>query len=501
MPPLTGSSALRTTPAPLSPTRGARLLRELRWLGAAVTVSALGVMLLAGLHAASLGPNPAWAFDCSDTACEDEWLGPRLHYRAVTAWAVAVGFAGWALTALTLPRYTRRSILRMDHPRLILLALVAPPGAVVLILLVRPSVPMLVCTLATGGFALSLVIWGALREQSGWERRAWVAAGAVVGASALAGLVITGMLFPVLFLFSPFVGLAGGLLALGGATWLAGRLLLASAAEAPGPAAARWGHDPSWLVAVRMAVVAAMLLAVGVAGAPVEAPPDYESPRLHRHPFELFPVSGSDDEETTSPPAAPESTALESTAPESPVPTATAPAPPAAAPAVTTPALPSAAHLPPCRASSLTFSVTDWGRAMGSGLAIVTARNDGRTACGLTRRPKFRIVQGGRPLALRVAAPLTSWEDPGRSSPAGVALAPGQSAQVRIAWPGYQSAIDETSPQQLSVSPTAHGPARPVDLHPRPLPLGLDPGPAPFDIAQDVPGGAVIEVGTWAPAP
>ncbi len=57
-------------------------------------------MLAVGVHAAGLGPDPAFLWECDDTGqCEDLWAEAREHDRMVTLLAAAAAVTGWFLAA------------------------------------------------------------------------------------------------------------------------------------------------------------------------------------------------------------------------------------------------------------------------------------------------------------------------------------------------------------------------------------------------------------------
>lgn len=65
-------------------------------------------------------------------------------------------------------------------------------------------------------------------------------------------------------------------------------------------------------------------------------------------------------------------------------------------------------------------------------------------------------------------------------------------ARSRLYWPGYRTAADQRTPQQLTMRISAA--EEPVPVAFLSTPPGDDHGPAPFDLKAEVEGGAVIEV-------
>lgn len=92
-------------PPSRAPRRGRLSSAVLGWLVIAASLLVIGV---AAAHTADLGPDPSWAFDCSDTTCTDLWSATR-HHNATVAVVAAVGVAlGWALVGTGMPRVRAR---------------------------------------------------------------------------------------------------------------------------------------------------------------------------------------------------------------------------------------------------------------------------------------------------------------------------------------------------------------------------------------------------------
>lgn len=73
------------------------------YVGTTMIVLAVLVLVVIGAFAASLGDDPAYAWDCDDTTCEDLWAVPRAHYLRVAGSCILAIFVGWAIAGSGMP--------------------------------------------------------------------------------------------------------------------------------------------------------------------------------------------------------------------------------------------------------------------------------------------------------------------------------------------------------------------------------------------------------------
>lgn len=458
-------------------------------LGLVLLLASLGVMLAAGPHSARLDID-SFVLDCDDEFCGPLWDGPRQHYRTLALAAAGGAVVGWLLAAWARPV---RSALPEDGHR--------PPagfGAVVVADVLTLSVavpaslvapPLGAAVLGIGITGVALLGWRTLRAVGVRDRAAWIQAGGL-GLLGLAGAVLAAS---AALRSAADAGPLGDLLLVAPLTLPLLHVLLFRAAaharrDGPGRATASGGAptpDPRapirWSIAAPGAL--AILLVAGAAAVPAPEPAD---------PVAL---------------PTPEATLLEPTlrGPTPPAGSAQAPAPslPPAPPTPSPSAVP--ADVPDCGEGDVELRLGGFDSAMGDSAAGLTARNTGGRACTLRGRPALTIVQGGDPIDLRpvpagaMLQALTAEEAAAEPSGLGVILEPGGEATADLFWPGYRHAADQTTPQSVSVTLGDGGPAAPAPVADPGTP-GWHPGPAPFDLQDDVPGGAELRVGLWTPA-
>lgn len=258
--------------------------------GAALIVLAMGVLLTVGTHAASLGDDPSWAWDCNDTTCEDLWAQARAHYLRVAASCGLALPVGWAILGLGLPSSpltadwhlaprTRRA------PRAgWLVVLMAPVVSIALgALLALGSRPWGLA--GAGGVMLlsGLCAWRDLESRGCSRRYAWYSAGATavlaaliaLGVLVLAALIAFGMagvgLSPPTLWMIPAGPIAGG--ATGAAVHLLQCRRLPARASAIEPESRTSPRSPFHLRGADV-ICALVLLGASVWAAwPVPAPP------------------------------------------------------------------------------------------------------------------------------------------------------------------------------------------------------------------------------------
>lgn len=139
---------------------------------------------------------------------------------------------------------------------------------------------------------------------------------------------------------------------------------------------------------------------------------------------------------------------------------------------------------PPCAPADLDIAIEAFDRATGNGWARLRAVNRADRACTLAGAPPLTLDQDG-PLLLVIdhGSDLL----PAVDAPAEVRLEPRASAAAQLAWRGYGTAADTTTPQTVGVG-LADGS---VVIAPSWLP-GFE---APFDVVD----GAAMTVGPWQP--
>lgn len=542
---------LRALPLVRRPTTPDRMARTVGALGWVLLLAAMVVLVVVGFHAARLGRDPAFLFDCDDfNQCEDLWLDARTHYRMVTLIAALAAAAGWFLagTGRTAPvpstppmdaRHPRSPRRRgVDAPAVLaalgggLLTATAAGFATAMMGSGHPGLPgtdALAGVVATALVSVTLLLIVVPRCQAGWVLLVAIPLldmlALLLGVLALpqslnlVGAVLVGSATAAAVLGRRFLDvhgrgardahrLAGTVAATTAAVGLLGVL----------PLLVAW--TSAWPIGVILTCAALVWrglwfrsLARTSDGATSSAPVEAEAP-----PRVLWSVLAPGAVAIAllavwaawpvpAPPA-------DATPPDNVVPPPTpAPAPvPGTASADPTrdpQARPTPVAVPPdmpaCAPEQLTLQVTGFDSAMGKSGAGIRAANTGSQPCALRGRPVITIVQGGDPIDLRpvpmddrtgeVPAADLAREDPD----SGAVLAPGGTATAGLFWPGYRDAADQTTPQSVSVALTVGGP-------PIPAPITGDgtvsgsPGPAPFDLKDGVPGGAELRVGAWTPS-
>lgn len=154
-----------------------------------------------------------------------------------------------------------------------------------------------------------------------------------------------------------------------------------------------------------------------------------------------------------------------------------------AAPAPTLPAPPvSDGAAPPCGPADLDIALESFDRATGNGWARLRAVNRATWACTLAGAPPLTLDQDG-PLDLVIDHGSSLL--PAVDASTEVRLEPRASAVAQLAWPGYGTAADTTTPQTVRVG-LADGSV--VTALP-----GLQGLEAPFDVVD----GAAMTVGPW----
>lgn len=158
------------------------------FIGTTMIVLAMAVLLTVGAHAAALGDDPAWAWDCNDTTCEDLWARPRAHYRRVAVSCALALPVGWAIAGRGLPSSPLSPPERPAPPVAWIVALSSPVVAMIVgaVLGFFGSRPWGLAGAAGVMLLASLSAWRDL-ESRGWPRRgAWYFAG---GEAVLAALI------------------------------------------------------------------------------------------------------------------------------------------------------------------------------------------------------------------------------------------------------------------------------------------------------------------------
>lgn len=186
--------------------------------GTTLIVLAMGVLLTVGAHAASLGDDPAWAWDCNDTTCEDLWAQARAHYLRVAASCGLALLVGWATLGLGLP-----SSPLTTEQRLALRARRAPQAAWIVVF-IAPVVSIALGALLAAGsrpwglagaagvmLLAGLCAWRDLEARGCSRRDAWYSAGAAAVLAALVALAMAaiGLSVPALWMI-PAGAVAGG---------------------------------------------------------------------------------------------------------------------------------------------------------------------------------------------------------------------------------------------------------------------------------------------------
>jgi len=479
--------ALSLERRPTTPDRTARTVGALGWV---LLVAAMVVLVVVGFHAARLGRDPAFLFDCDDVnQCEDLWLDARTHYRMVTLIAALAAAAGWFLagTGRTAPvpstppmdaRHPRSPRRRgVDAPALLAAIPLLDMLALLLGVLALPQSLNLVGAVLVGSATTAAVLGRRFLDVRGREARdAHRLAGTV--AATTAGVGLLGVL-PLLVAWASAwpigVILTCAALVWRG-LWFRSLARTSDGATSSAPVEAEAPPRVLWSVLAPGAVAIALLAAWAawpVAAPPADAtPPDNVVPPPPPAPA---PVPGTASADPTRDPQA------------RPTPVAVPP------------------DMPACAPEELTLQVTGFDSAMGKSGAGIRAANTASQPCALRGRPVITIVQGGDPIDLRpvpmddrtgeVPAAALAREDPD----SGAVLAPGGTATAGLFWPGYRDAADQTTPQSVSVALTVGGPPIPAAITGDGTVSG-SPGPAPFDLKDGVPGGAELRGGAWTPS-
>lgn len=448
------------------------------------------VLLLVGYHASLLGDVPINLG--RGPGREDIWAHARSRYNSITVVTVAVMLMAWTVVLAWWP--TPRRIVRRDSAaarwRLVLLiflsvvagaALAASPYAVSVSRPMFVGVVAVVVTAAAG--VAGLLLRGT--AQSGPEL-AGAATAVVVPALTVAPAALTAylawQLYPNPLVFVPLVAYALWLLPgvpLSVAVIRHWRRLLnapavdASASDASHLRSVEGSQKRSpgeWVLTVSLVVLAGTV-AIWVAQ-PVPAPPAHTVPPFQDQPVPVPAI-------TAQPwPGDPGDGAPKGSGEPQPVPDA----------------------IDTCNPRELDIV------ALGDGAeyAMLVATNLSEDPCALRGHVVVRLMQGGERIDLR---PVADYDEPPLgSTDLGAVLEPGGHAHAELRWPGYGTAADHDTPQQLyvTVDPSA-GAEAPVRLQIAPgseersLDGTVTPIPAPFDLKADVDGGAEIRTSVWTP--
>lgn len=457
-------------------------------------LASLIVLMVIGHHASRLGDVPL-SMD-PERAQEDIWASARFHYARITAVAVLAVLGSWLGVLLTWPdaRRVRQHSRRQARCRMALLiglvialssALAFAPNALSVSRPMFVGAPLVALTAAAG---LAILALGGAAESG--RRQALAGAMIVIPALTLAPARVVVSLayqaFPdVLWLVIVTLGVYIAWLALGVpmsiATFKRWWEMLRPSAATTGPAAGadlRGPHRERLRSSpVLRALTATIVLAIGVsalwAARPVSAPSAQTVPPL-LHPSPPEPA-------TTAPPWPGDPGdigAFREGDPEK-VP----------------------GDIVDCRPDELDVV------ALGDGpeYAVLVATNTSGAPCALTGHVSVRLTQGGAPIELRQ---VPSDDLPGGAAGLGAVLEPGGHAHAELRWPGYGTAADQDTPQQLYVMVDPdRGSEAEVRLR---IPsrgerytsgAGPAPIPAPFDLVAGIDGGAEIRTGVWTPGP
>lgn len=447
-------------------------------MGVALIVASLAVLLAVGIHASRLGADPRWAFDCDDTTCEDLWVEARRRYHAVTAGELVAVAIGGALAGIPRPRRiapvpARGGVGGTGAVVLAVWAIDVLAGASALLAL-RASVPLAMCVMAACCLLGTALLWRSLRRRGGRDRAAWFTAGLSTAAGLLGAALLTAALFPMLFVLAPLVGAlalpTSHLLAV--VTWSGGPAQ-DHGGEERATGGDREGRSEPWrpVVLASPALVGIAALAAW-AGMPVPAPP--ADAWMHGG------ASTAPVDRDASDPAVQTGAGAVPAASEAVEPPTGQPVPP---------------DLPACSPDQLAVRITGFDGVMGDGAARIEAENRSGRVCALRGRPELALDQGGEPLELR-PEPLEA-EGAAPGADAGAVLAPGQRAASQLLWPGYGDAADRVAPQSATVALAPGGAPLPAPF----TGTTSEPGPAPFDLREDVAGGAEIRIGVWTVMP
>lgn len=466
-------------------------VRRLVWTVCVCSLLAsLVVLLLVGYHASLLGDVPLNLG--RGPGREDIWAQARTRYNSITVVTVAVMLMAWTVVLAWWP--TPRRIVRLDPVAarwrlvlLIVLAVVAGAALTASPYAVSVSRPMFVGVVAVTVTAAAGIAGLLLRgtAQSGPEL-AGAATAIVVPALTVAPAALTAFLawqlFPNPLVFVPLVAYALWLLPgvpLSVAVIRHWRRLLnapevdTSASDAPHPCNVEGSQKRSpaeWVLTVSLVVLAGTM-ALWVAQ-PVLAPPAHTVPPFQDQPVPVPAI-------TAQPwPGDPGDGAPRGSGEPQQVPD----------------------EIDTCNPRELDIV------ALGDGAeyAMLVVTNLSEEPCALRGHVSVRLMQGGERIDLR---PVADYDEPPLgSTELGAVLEPGGHAHAELRWPGYGTAADHDTPQQLYVTVEPSGDAEaPVRLQIAPgseerdLDGTVTPIPAPFDLKAGVDGGAEIRTSVWTP--
>lgn len=469
----------------------AKPVRRLVWTVCVCSLLAsVVVLLLVGYHASLLGDVPLNLG--RGPGREDIWAHARSRYNSITVATIAVLVMAWTVVLAWWP--TPRRLVRLDPAvarwrlvLLIVLSVLAGAALAASLYAVSVSRPMFVAVLAVivivAAGTAGLLLRGT--APSGPEL-AGAATAIVVPALTVAPAALTvslaWQLYPTPLVFVPLVAYALWLL-LGVPLSVAvirqwRRLLNAptvetSASEASYPRNVEGSPKRSpaeWVLTISMVVLAGTVALW--AAQPVPAPSAHSVPPLLDQPVQIPAI-------TAQPwPGDPGEGATRGTGEPQPVPD----------------------DVDTCNPHELDIV------ALGDGAeyAMLVATNLSEDPCALRGHVSVRLMQGGEQIDLRLVADYD--EPPPGSTNLGAVLEPGGHAHAELTWPGYGTAADHHTPQELYVaadpSTGAEAPVR-LQIAPGSEERSLDgtvtPLPAPFDLKADVDGGAEIRTSVWAP--
>lgn len=464
-------------------------------VGPTILVLSVAVLCIVGAHASGLGSDPAWAFDCDDTTCEDLWIGPRTHDRLVAAGCCLAILAGWAVTGLGL---SSSSAPPSEHPApwasvvppppwLVLLA--APTCAAALgAFLTAGSLPWGLAGAAAPMLVAGVCAWLGLRSRGCPSRAAWYVAAGEVLLSILVTATVTALAFELLSVAAIPAGTVAGGVGACLAHVLVGRRWRRQASRRSGPQPGHrsgpqpgQGQEPgpgpgrgTHAVVVDALCMLALLSLAAWAAWPVPAAP-----------ADAWQTQGSaqDSAQDQVPAPSPSATATPPT-----------PSPSSLGPDAQPIAGSLEAHgLADCAAGDLEVVITGWSAAMGDTAAAIEVTNTGSRPCALRGRPHVSLHQDGEDLELTVdTLPASRGIDEGKTQE-DIGMSPGARAQATLFWKGYGRAADTSTPQQAEITIGDSGPVPAEFLSG----VGGHGTAAPFDLVH----GAHIEVSGWSPGP
>lgn len=468
-----------------------RSVRRLMFvLSLSALLASLTVLLTVGYHASLLGDVPL-SFD-PDRAREDIWQPARSHYLRIATAAALLFVGSWIAVLSTWPHSVRINVLSVAAARCRLAALVAASvlsgGALALspyfLSLSRPMFAGVIALILTAA-ALSA---GVLLKDTGKAAPDLVGAATVVVipaltvAPAFATLSLAHQFFPHFLMFVPLgtyaLWLAVGVpLSVAVISWW-WKMLRPAAVTSPAAIAYTRPHRAAaqgWSAA-EVVVAALIVLVVGVGAAwaaqPVHAPSAQTVSPFRDRPVEIPAVSAAPWPGDRSDSAA------------------NGPSEPQRVPQ----------NVDACRPHQL--DIVALGDRAEYAVLVATNISEGR--CALTGHVSLRLMQGNEKIDLRPVADFD--QSPVGSMELGAVLEPGGHAHAELSWPGYGTAADHETPQQLYVmvdsSTGAEAQVR-LQIAEGSEELGLDgtvtPIPAPFDLKAGVEGGAEIRTGVWTP--